>query len=359
MLRIAVCGEEAVAHSIAAVCGWRGHAVRVLAARPERWASCLHGSLADGSVFTGPLDDVTHDARTAVANADVVFICVRHAALAGVLGQIAPHVRADTLVGAVPGFGGFGLIARRMFPGVATLFGTQRIPFVVRRHVRGRTVAIGGIRRQTFVGTMAARRARPVAALIERILGVPTVPVSHFVNVELSPSNSIVNPARLYAMSRPRPRHPKAEEEFFLDWDMAASRVLLALDRELQEGRRLIPRDTSFVAPILLQYDANDASTLTDRMRSLHALAGRRVPVRRTRGAITINPRTDYVLEDIDHGIQLVRDVLRLAGASTPMMDRILEWRRLVLGSADSGRPAPPSPVAAFATIEELVSALD
>jgi opine dehydrogenase len=361
VLQIAVCGEGSIAHSVSAVCGWRGFAVRVLAKWPQRWRRHLAGHLPDGSVFTGAISEVTQEPKTAVANADVVFVCVRHAEIAQTLRRIAPHLNARTLVGAVPGFGGFGLIARRAMPLVNTFFGTQRIPFVITRYVPGKTVYVGGVRRQTFVATMPAQRARPVAELIGRILGIQTVPISHFLNVELSPSNSLVNPARLYTLFGPLHRRlPRVEEEFFLDWDMAASRTLLALDRELQDGRRLIPRDTSFVAPILLQYDANDAKTLTDRIRNLRALAGRRVPVRRCGDAITIDPRTDYLREDIDYGMNLMRDLLRLGGARTPVMDEIVEWRQGLLGSPKAClQKARPSAVAAFATIDDLASALD
>src|SRR5258706_571557 len=113
MLKIAVCGEGPVALSVAAVCGRRGHIVRVLAARPARWRDWIAGSLPNGTIFAGAVDIVTSDARTAVAGADLVFICVSHAAKAETLRRLAPHVSPDALVGAIPGFGGFGPIARR------------------------------------------------------------------------------------------------------------------------------------------------------------------------------------------------------------------------------------------------------
>lgn len=361
MLQIAVCGESRIAHSIAAVCGWRGHTVRVLAKRPRRWQPQIVGRLLDGSVFGAAIAAVSDDPELVLSKADVVFVCVRHAEVAQILKLIAPHISPGILVGAVPGFGGFGLVARACLPRVHTFFGTQRIPFVVSGHVWGSSVDIGGIRRQTFVATMPAKRARPTAELIGQILGVRTVPMSHFLNVELSPSNSIVNPARLYSLFGPHTRRkPKPEEEFFLDWDMNASRALLAVDRELQNARPLIPRDTSFVAPILFQYDANDARTLTDRIRGLRALAHRNIPVRSFGGTLALDPQTDYVREDIDHGMMIVRDILRLAGAPTPAMDKIWEWRLLIPGSRKIVRKnIYPNPVAAFETIEDLASALD
>ena len=236
------------------------------------------------------------------------------------------------------------------------LFGTQRIPFVIRRCTPGRSVGIGGVRRQTFVGGMPNARARAVAELLAQVLGVSTVPVSHYLNIELSPSNSLVNPARLYALFGPDAvSPPRSGLEFFTGWDAASSRVLLALDRELQMGRLRLPRDTSFVAPILLQYDANDADTLTDRFRGLRALAGRPIPLC-GEGA---DPDSDYVREDIDHGLRLLRDVLHLAGADTPRMDAILAWRDTLPGAPPASAGPLAGPLAGFADIEALARALD
>jgi opine dehydrogenase len=302
VLQIAICGEGPVAHSIAAVCGWRGHRIRVWAHQPRRWRDWMDVTLRDGSSFVAPLDAVTANPGLAVGGADIIFICVPHCAIERTLQVLEPHVDAETLVGAIPGFGGFGLTARRAMPRVGCFFGTQRIPFVVRGHTPGRAVTIGGVRRQTFVGTMPAGGALPVAELLHEVLGVRTVPVSHFLNVELSPSNSIVNPARLYTLFGPAAKKaPLKRQEFFLDWDGNASKLLLRLDKELQAGRQFIPRDTSFVAPILLQYDANDARTLTKRFRNLRGLANRFVPLRGTNGRSALDLGSDYVREDIDH----------------------------------------------------------
>ena len=360
MLQIAICGEGPIAQSIAAVCGWRGHRIRVWARQPRCWRDWMDVTLPDGSSFLGPLDTVTANPRVAVVGADIIFICVPHRAISPILQALEPHVDPGTLVGAVPGFGGFGLAARRAMPRVVCFFGTQRIPFVVCSYVPGRAVTIGGIRRQTFVGTMPADSAWPVAELLRDVLGVRTVPVSHFLNVELSPSNSIVNPARLYALFGPvAKKAPRRKEEFFLDWNRSASKLLLGLDDELQAGRRFIPRDTSFVAPILLQYDANDAKTLTKRFRKLHGLANRLVPLRRVNGRSALDLSSDYVTEDIDHGLVLMRDILRLGGASTPLMDEIIEWRFQLNQRKAFSQGVDHQLLQPFKTIESLSSALD
>lgn len=357
-VRIAVCGDGPIAHSIAAVCGWRGHAVSILSEKPSRWRDHLRGLLPDGASFVAPLDQVTKDSGRAVASAEIVLICVPHGDLERTIRRVARQVLPATLVGGVPGFGGFGLRASALLGGGVTAFGTQRIPFVVRGYIPGRSVHIGGIRRQTFVATIPAHHSRPVAELLHHVLGVRTVPVSHYVNVELSPSNSIVNPARLYSSFGPiATRGPRAGEEFFADWDLAASRTLLAIDREVQKGRYLIPRDTSFVTPILMQYDANNATTLTSRIRHLHALAGRPLPIRRRGATVCLDTRSAYVHEDIDRGLVLVRDILCLAGARTPLIDHILEWRRTLSHNLSTVQNHPA--LRQYSTIEELTSALD
>jgi len=327
----------------------------MLTTRPSHRALTVLANLPDGSALAGRLSVVTSSPREALSGADLVIICVPHSDMQRTLVQIAPHLRRDTLVGAVPGFGGFGFAARRLIPRVHCIFGTQRIPFVVRRYVSHACVEIGGIRRQMFLATMPAARALSVAELIQHIIGIPTVPVSHFINIELSPSNSIVNPARLFSLFGPSARRrPRAKEEFFRHWDTRASRTLLQIDQEVQTARRLIPRDTSFVTPILVQYDANNVATLTRRIRNLRALGGRPIPVRQSAGEPRLDLKSTFVRDDIDRGLIVVRNILSLAGADTPVMDKIIAWR------CSLGRPARPIHAAHDnETIESLVSLLD
>jgi len=75
---------------------------------------------------------------------------------------------------------------------------------------------------------------------------------------------------------------------------------------------------------------------------------------------VALDLRIDYIREDIDYGMAILRDILRLAGAQTPTMDRILEWRQTLSGSrAAVGYDFRSNGVPAFATIDELASALD
>ena len=246
-----------------------------------------------------------------------------------------------------------------MLPSETCIFGLQRIPFVVFAHRTGRSVCISGIRRQTYVAAIPASRSLVVSDLVGRLLAVRSVPVSHFINIELSPSNSVVNPARIYALFGAGATLP-AETEFFTEWDEASSEMLLRLDAELQSGRRRIPRDTSFVAPILLQYDANDANTLMLRFRSLATLSGRRVPVRTFGDQRLLAAQSPYVVEDIDHGLASVRAILRLAGAPTPLMDEILSWRTMLEPSGGDEDDLPgATPLATFDDIEALMTMLD
>ncbi|UVK35718.1 NAD/NADP octopine/nopaline dehydrogenase family protein (plasmid) [Mesorhizobium sp. AR10] len=361
MLRITVCGHGPIAHSIALISGYLGHSVRVLVSDAAVWSDKLRGRLPSRQSIAAPLEMVSQSAGDCIPGSDIVAVCVPASQIAVMLKQISAYVSERMVVGAIPGFGGFGIAARNIIPHASCLFGTQRIPFVVRSHIPGRSVTIGGIRRQTFVGTMPACRSRAVSELLTRVLDVPTVPVSHYVNVELSPSNSIVNPIRLYSLfgGKDVKRH-RLEMEFFIDWDLPSSRLLLRLDEELQHGRRLIPRDTSFVAPILLQYDANDEHTLTDRFRSLTALAGRPIPAKCAGDAIELDPASAYVTEDIDVGLATVRSILRLAGAKTPVADEIIDWRRSQFASPGCCLTTHETDFdQAFPDIESLMRLLD
>lgn len=359
MLRITVCGDGPIAHSIALMTTYLGHFVRVLTVSPASWSQRLRGVLPDGSRIEGPLELVSESPADCIPESDVIMVCVPHSEIRLMLESIAPYLTSRTVVGGIPGFGGFGIWARQLLPPSTCIFGLQRIPFVVGAFSLGRSVRISGIRRQTYVGAMPAARSLAMSELISKMLAVRSVPVSHYINIELSPSNSIVNPARIYALFG-LTEGPVRGKEFFTDWDQAASETLLQLDAELQSARRLIPRDTSFIAPILLQYDANDAYTLTLRFRRLKTLAGRLVPFHNSDGPGEQLAQSSYITEDVDFGLAAIRGILRLAGSSTPMADQILKWRSTIGPSIVSLSSLPGATLAAsFVSIDALVEALD
>ena len=367
MLRVTVCGDGPIAHSVALVAAWMGHAVRIVVSDTESWADRLRGELPDGSRIEVPLQMVSTSASDCIPGSDIVLVCVGHCDIASALETIAPHVTARMLVGGVPGFGGFGIHARRVLPRQVSVFGLQRIPFVVASHRPGRSVRLSGIRRQTYVAAMPCDNALANSTLVGQVLGVLAVPVSHYINIELSPSNSIVNPARLYALFGDGTRSAgkaaagaAGEVEFFTGWDEESSRALLRLDAELQSGCRSIPRDTSFVAPILFQYDADGVRTLTMRFRRLATLSNRPLAMPADDGLQELARNSPYFTEDIDYGLASIRRILGLAGASVPFMDEILRWRTGLGANADGqdmlkGMAA----IAPFPDIETLVATLD
>ena len=345
-----------MAHAVIAAAGSRGHRVRVCTRQPRSWLRIVSATLPNGNRIEGALDFATSDHRDALRDADMALVCLPHCARWKALMSMSRHLRPGMLVGALPGFGGFTFAARHILPKDTVIFGTQRIPFVARKVKYGSEVEIRGIRRQTFLGASPAGKARAVAHVFEAALGVRTVPVPHLMNIELSPSNSVVNPARMYSLFNSPKRLLSGREEFFLDWDIQSSEILLRIDADLQASRRLLPRDTSFVAPILLQYDACDAAHLTDQFRSLRSLAGRQVPVR-GRGQARMDLASAYVTEDLDHGLPVLHEILKKAGAEASSLTSILQWRRGLGPCAPT--PAEQDLVSNFKDIEAACQAID
>ena len=361
MIRIAVSGNNEIAASIAAFAALQGHEVRSLRSSYKVDGEDLPCVMPDGSRFAARMAVVTTDPERGLDGADVVFVCVGHAEIERALIDISPYVPKRALVGGVPGSGGFGILARKHLAR-HVVFGLQRIPFVIRDYAPERGVFIGGVRRQTFVGTMPAAQALPVANLLRAALGVPAVPVSHYVNIELSPSNSIVNPARLHALFAgcQDEDYPGAATEFFADWDLHSSIALLSLDAELRATCARMPRDTSFVAPILFQYDANNAETLTQRIRALTALHGRRIPLDHTGERPMLDTSSRYFTEDVDIGLTTLKRIFSLAGVATPFTDSILAWRRSTVEAGLCEAWAHRSdPACRFGSLNDLAQWLD
>ncbi len=324
---ITLCGGTSLGHALAAVLAADPeNEVRLLTRRPRRWSSKVWAIYRDIAEVGGPLALATDDPGAALKNARLVFVCAPLPMRGALLREIAPHIEDSAWIGGIPGFGGFDWLAESMLGQRVTIFGLQRVPYVRKTISYGEAVWISGIRPRLYVGTRPASAAPAIAAVLQTALSIPTSPLSSYLPVNLSASNAIFHPARLMSCF-PAPHFcaaPSKGELFYEDWDDAASIAYLGLDGDIQAAARSLGVLPSEAQPISEHFGIASPTELTERIRTIRALRGRRLPLR---GAMrSLDCESAYMTEDACFALPVLKALADAANICTPWFDRALQW---------------------------------
>ena len=144
-MKICVCGGGNLGHVTAGFLAARKDCeVTVMTRRPERWSDTVEVTDSHGRLFAGKFARVTADAAEAVADADIVILCLPGFAIVPELKKIKPWLRQGVPVGSIVSNTGFFFEAMETLPESTTLFGFQRVPFISRITEYGKSAELKG-----------------------------------------------------------------------------------------------------------------------------------------------------------------------------------------------------------------------
>ena len=127
------------------------------------------------------------------------------------------------------------------------------------------------------------------------------------------------------------------------DFDDASAEALEGLDHELQSIKKhlLLARpqlNLDAVIPlgerILSQYrnQISDASSLKTIMATNQAYSMAKTPVREVTGGVVPNPTHRVVMDDIPHGLCVLKDIANMLKIATPWINYMIEWHQGLMG---------------------------
>ena len=330
-LNICICGGGNLGHVMAGYLSAQGiHRVNVLTGHPEKWSTSLTINVNNSSgseTLKGELNMVTSSAEQVIPDADLVFICLPGPHIKPMLEKIRPHLKKNTIVGSIVSNTGFFFHAHEVISS-QPIFGFQRVPFISRIVEYGKEADLLGSKRSLSV-CVENGNGNAIRMMIENLLHTPVKLLGNFYEVSLSNSNPLLHPARLYSMWKnwnPSVKYDRIPM-FYAEWDDSASLLLIDMDNELQSLLRLLPVEPNSVPSILEYYESVDASTLTQKIRSIPAFKSIKSPMIENEGDGYIpDLNSRYFTEDFECGTFYIRDTARLKGVDTPAINRVCEW---------------------------------
>ncbi|MBR2674196.1 MAG: NAD/NADP octopine/nopaline dehydrogenase family protein [Mogibacterium sp.] len=381
-MKITVVGGGNIGTQFAVHSAEKGHDVIMFTSSPEHFSH--HLSIVDREgrlIHEGDICKATNNPKEAFRDADMIMITMPPTMMIPLAEIIYDNTDAHTMIGFVPGNGGFELVFKECIERGNILFGIDRVPAIARLTERGKTVSCSGYKKNLYIGALPTEHTETCAALIESIYDINCVRLPGFMALTLTPSNPILHTARLktifkdYAPGKTYDSLPL----FYEEWNDESSELLLACDDEIQAICRALPDfGLEYVVSEREFYQANTPEELTRAISTEESLLGLTTPSvhadaavkgrglyghlsgrtqsspridehmkrrnrwrdkreekehRQSEGSAVLNQtalipdlHSRYFVADFPYGLTVIYQIGKIAGVDMPNIEGLLDW---------------------------------
>lgn len=280
---------------------------------------------------------ITSDLKEVVENSEILFITHPSFMMENTLKEITKYALPNTIIGAIPGFGGKEYHIEKLIQKGCIFFGSQRVPSITRLEKYGECVVLKEKNEFMKIAVVPNKFKEEVSSKITNLIDIPVLPIENYLGITLSPSNPTMHPSRLYELFKDYNNGHIYENHslFYEEWGDTASSTLLKLDEELKaifnslnEFSNFNESDFERISP---RFNINSPSELTHKIRTASGFQTIKTPmVKKDNGYIPdLNSR--YFIEDIKFGLCIIKSFGELCEVSTPLVDEIISWGQNLL----------------------------
>ena len=329
-MMITIVGAGDIGTQFAVHCAEKGHRVTIFSSKPE----CIQKELTivnehGEEIHKGTISCATNDAKTAFAQAELIFVTMPAYCMGDVAVKVAPFAREGMMIGLAPGSGGGECAFKACVEKGAVLFGLQRVPSVARLIEYGKTVRATGYRGELFAAALPGKQVRTCSKVVEDLFDIRCTPLPNYLNVPLTPSNPILHTTRLRTLFRDYhdgvvyPSIPL----FYEDWDDVSSELLLKCDDEVQALCRTLDQfDLSYVKSLRVHYESLTGEAMTKKLSSIAGFKGLPSPAVQVEGGYKPDFGSRYFTADFPYGLSILVQIADLTGLAVPNMKATLQW---------------------------------
>ena len=328
MIKICICGGGSLGHVCSGVLASQPDvSINILTQHPKQWSNEIVVTDKDGKQYIARPHMITDDAQHAVAECDIVFLCLPGFAIEHTLLSIKPFLDSRTVVGSIVSSTGFFFAAHRVLGENAKLFGFQRTPFIARTEVYGRTANLLGYKPEVAIAVENVEDKEEFCRLVERLWITPTRMLGSHYEVSLTNSNPILHTGRLYSMWKEWDGEMYDHNSlFYKEWTDDASQLIIDMDAEFQQLLKALPVTEGAIPTLLDYYESYDAASLTQKIRSIPAFQTITSPMKEVNGGWIPDFSSRYFTEDFPFGLRFVVDLMHVHGISSSIVDAVYQW---------------------------------
>ena len=324
-MKICICGGGSLGHVCAGVmASQEGVELNILSGHPERWGNRIVVTDGNGKEYAAKISRVSSNPQEVIPGQDIILFCLPGYLIEKTLHEIKPYI-GYAVVGTVVSSTGFFFFAHDILGEKAKLFGFQRVPFISRVAEYGKTAKLLGYKSSLAAVDENVDDKEGFRKELERLFITPVTLLDSFYEVALSNSNPILHTGRLYTMFHGRENEVFDHNIlFYKEWTDEASQMLIDMDAEFFQ---LLDKLNVHSLPTLLDYyESTDASSLTQKIKSIPAFQTITSPMKQVEGGWVVDFESRYFTEDFPFGLRWIKDLAIKNDIHTPMIEKVYYW---------------------------------
>ncbi len=338
-MNITIVGAGNIGTQFALHCADKKHNVIIFTKRFKEISKKLTISDKENNIIkSAEINFATDNPELAFKNADLIFVTVPAFLMKQSAEIIKKYVKSNTLIGIIPGLGG-GELAFSIVKN-CVIFGLQRLPSVARLVEYGKNVCVEGYRNELFVASIPIDKADYCAKIMAGIFDMKCSPLPNFLNLTLTPSNSILHTSRLYSLFKDW--HDEKVYDyiplFYEEWDNKSSELLLKCDEEVQNiCKSLKDFDLSGVKSLKEHYESYTIEDLTKKITSIKGFKGLTTPSVKYKKGYIPDFNSRYFKADFPYSLALIKQIADLIKSPPPTenINLLLNWYVKFKGTAE------------------------
>ena len=331
-MKITICGGGALGHVCMGVLSQSGNEIKVLTNHPSQWLDSIIVEDCKGKIYNGKLRKTSDNPLEVIPDSDIVFLCLPGFLIEDTLKKILPYLKPETVVGSIVCSTGFFFFAHEILPKYQPLFGFQRVPFIARVAEYGKKANLLGYKAELAIAVENVIETTSFRDEIEKLFLTPTKLLNSFYEASLTNSNPILHTGRLYGLW-----HDWRGETlpncilFYKEWNEFSAQLLIEMDAEFLRLLNKLNVSKEQIPSLLDYYEATDAFSLAEKLRSIPAFQTIKAPMIKTDKGWIPDFQSRYFIEDFPFGLKFIRDLAMRFQIDTPVINKVYDWGMSVL----------------------------
>ena len=305
------------------------HTVNLYTSKPAKWSKIIRVvDVENNKTIESEINKITNDLKI-LEDADIILSTLPSNVFKKMSKDIMNHISDGTFFGFVPGSGGCEFCCKELLNRDCTIFGFQRVHSIARIHEYGKEVYVTSRKKEIQIGAVPKEKTKVVCKMIQELLDMPCRALENYMCVTLTPSNPILHTSRLYAMFKNYKDNMIFERNilFYEEWTDESSRVLIALDEELQKICRAYDKlNLLEVKSLKEHYESDTVEKMTKKISGIQAFKGITSPMKKVERGYIPDKDSRYFKEDFLYGLCMIKAFGDIAKIDTPTVDEVLKW---------------------------------
>jgi len=285
---------------------------------------------------------VTADPKEA-ARSSVIIMVVPAFAHEAILSQLAPYLRRENTIAALPARSGLEYQAWDILGGAdredCTVVGFQTLPWACRVEQLGHSAAILGIKKKVGAACLTSKETVEIAKVFSTLLGIDMIPYQSMLELSLANAGQLIHPGIMYSVFGDRLGEifPSEDEVplFYASVDDEAAEFLSGMSDEVLTIKDTVEqKQPGFKMPSVIHlsqwlneaYDEEigDNSSLARKFQTNPGYQTLKIPVRKVDSGYQVDVKARYLTEDVPFGLLVTKGIALILNVETPTIDKVI-----------------------------------